>query len=166
MNKDVEVASRPMGRPKKAEKTVQFTLVLPPDIVQKARRFKFETGQTISQIAAKAILAFTTLTNFFSNTMNMFQIDNTGNVGDNAARRTEWAKTELARFEGVKSGLLDFIKSLESQKSEYAALTWEEARTWHTNDVEEQINRVEEDIQLNERRMTYYRNIIAAEGKI
>jgi hypothetical protein len=161
-----DVPRRKVGRPKKEEQTVQFTLVLPPRTVQRVKMFKILTGQTISQMTAKALEVFTNVSNFFSNTMDLFLTDEFKTIAENEKRRVQWAEEELKRFKGVENGMYEFIETLKQRKTEFEKLKWKEARDWNLNDVDEQINRVHEDIQLNERRMTYYRNIIKMQGKI
>ena len=157
---------RQVGRPKKEEQTVQFSLVLPPAVIKSVKLFKAQTGKTISEITAKALNVCTSVTNFFANTMDRFLVDESAGSDQNALRRVEWAKKELERFQGVERGIYEYIDILKRDKSEFEKLSWEEAREWHMNDIDEQINRAHEDIQLNERRMSYYRNIIKMEGRI
>ena len=134
--------------------------MLPPNLINQVRLLKAICGKTINNITANA------LTKHLTDIMIPFSTDKSKDVHENTRARLEWAKRELERFQGVEHGIYEHIETLKRDKVEYEKLTWQEARDWHTNDIEEQINRAEEDIQLNERRMSYYRNIIKMEGRI
>lgn len=152
--------AKQMGRPKRVEDLKPFGLMLPPHLINQVRMLKAILGKTINYITASALI------NHLKDTTIPFSTDKSKDIHENTRARVEWAKRELERFEGVEHGIYEHIETLRRDKVEYEKLTWQEARDWHTNDIQEQINRAEEDIQLNERRMGYYINVIKMQGRI